>query len=157
MAFVMIEIFKHANYDFLGKKWFFIGLSWLLILAGAASVIYRAFDGNPATHPFNLGVDFSGGTQSSVKFASAPDLNRLRSEIAKQGIESTQVTLQQVRDEIGQPPKNEVLVRLPNLISTVQQQGQSDTAAPATADADIGKQNCWLRSPRLIRRTRKAK
>ena len=56
----MIEIFKHANYDFLGKKWFFIGLSWVLILAGLASVLYRVFDGKDYTHPFNMGVDFAG-------------------------------------------------------------------------------------------------
>jgi preprotein translocase subunit SecF len=126
----MIEIFKHANYDFLGKKWVFIGLSWILIFAGLASVLYRAFDGKAETHPFNLGVDFVGGTMANVKFAGAPDLNRLRDELAKQGIESSKVTLQQVNDEIGQAPKNEVLVRLP---VDVQSQAQGES------DADIGK------------------
>ena len=126
----MIEIFKHANYDFLGKKWFFIGLSWVLIFAGLASVLYRAFDGKENTHPFNMGVDFAGGTMATVKFNGAPDLNRLRTELAKQGIESEKVTLQQVRDQIGQAPKNEVLVRLPVNVET---QGQG------SSDADVGK------------------
>ncbi len=136
----MIEIFKHANYDFLGKKWLFIGLSWVLILAGLVSVAYRVFDGKDNTHPFNMGVDFAGGTLATVKFNTSPDLNRLRHALANQGIDSTKVTLQQVRDEIGQAPKNEVLVRLPNLVGIVQQEGQSLTAARATTDADIGKQ-----------------
>lgn len=135
----MIEIFKHANYDFLGKKWLFIGLSWLLILAGASSVAWRALDGNPHTHPFNMGVDFAGGTIVTVKFKSAPDLNKLRAELEKQGIPGPQIVLQPVSEQLGQPPKNEVLVRLPNLVQVVQQAGQSITAATATSDVDEGK------------------
>ena len=136
----MIEIFKHANYDFFSKKWMFIGLSWVLILAGFVSVLYRAFDGKDYTHPFNLGVDFAGGTLATVKFKSPPDLARLRDELAKQGIETTKVTLQRVGDEIGQAPKNEVLVRLPNLVQVQRREGQSESAATALTDADIGKQ-----------------
>ena len=136
----MIEIFKNTNYDFLGKKWLFLGLSCLVLLAGAASVAWRALDGNPNTRPFNLGVDFDGGTVATVKFRERPDPNRLRDAIAKQGIEASKITIQPVGDEIGQPPKNEVLVRLPNLVGVEQQAGQSETAARATADADIGKQ-----------------
>lgn len=136
----MIEIFKNTNYDFLGKKWLFLGLSCLIILAGAASVAWRALDGNPNTRPFNLGVDFDGGTVATVKFRERPDPNAVRDAIAKQGIEASKITIQPVGDEIGQAPKNEVLVRLPNLVGVEQQAGQSETAARATSDADIGKQ-----------------
>lgn len=136
----MIEIFKHANYDFLGKKYLFIGLSWVLILAGLASVLYRTFDGKPNTYAFNMGVDFSGGTLTNVKFKDTPDLNKLRAAVAAQGIEASQITLQPVGEEIGQAPKNEVLVRLPNLVTVERQAGQSETSAKATSDADIGKQ-----------------
>ena len=136
----MIEIFKNTKYDFLGKKWLFMGLSWVLILAGLGSVLYRAFDGKENTQPFNLGVDFSGGTLATVKFKTTPDLARIREELGKQGIETTKVTLQLVGDEIGQAPKNEVLVRLPNLVQVQQQEGQSVTSAKALDDADIGKQ-----------------
>lgn len=136
----MIEIFKNTNYDFLGKKWIAIVFSCLLILAGVGSIIYRAFDGKENTHPFNLGVDFSGGTLATVKFNSMPDLGRLRDALGAQGIETPKVTLQPVGDQIGQAPKNEVLVRLPNLVTVVRQEGQSETAAKATDDADIGKQ-----------------
>lgn len=135
----MIQIFKHANFDFLSKKWLFISISWLLILLGVGSILYRAFDGKDYTHPFNMGVDFAGGTLATVKFKEAPDLNKLRSELGKQGIETTKVTLQRVGDEIGQAPKNEVIVRLPNLVQVQQQPGQSETGAKALSDADIGK------------------
>lgn len=135
----MIQIFKHANYDFLSKKFLFIGVSWVLILLGLGSILYRAFDGKDYTHPFNMGVDFAGGTLATVKFKNTPDLDKLRNELAKQGIETTKVTLQRVGDEIGQAPKNEVLVRLPNLVQVQQQAGQSETAAKALSDADVGK------------------
>ncbi len=136
----MIEIFKNTNYDFLGKKWFFIGLSWVLILAGVASVVYRAFDGKSHTHPFNMGVDFVGGTLSTVKMREKPDLNKLRAALERQGIEGPQISLQPVGDRIGEAPANEVLVRLPNLVHAEAQAGQSATAAQSKEDADIGKQ-----------------
>lgn len=136
----MIEIFRNTKYDFLGKKKIFIGLSWLLILAGVGSVVWRLADGNPNTQPFNLGVDFVGGTLANVKFNSTPDLGRLRAALVQQGIEGGKIVLQPVGDEIGQAPKNEVLIRLPNLLDVIRQEGQSATAAKATDDADIGKQ-----------------
>jgi preprotein translocase subunit SecF len=136
----MIEIFKHANYDFLGKKWIFIGLSWALILAGAVSVAWRVLDGNPNTHPFNMGVDFAGGTLVDVKFKDRPDLNKLRQAIEQQGVPGPQIQLQPVAEGIGQAARNEVLVRLPNLLNVERKAGESETAAKATTDADIGKQ-----------------
>jgi preprotein translocase subunit SecF len=136
----MIEIFKNTNYDFLGKKGLAFGLSTILLLAGVASICYRAFDGKDSTSPFNLGVDFVGGTLATVKFNTTPDVGRLREALGTQGIETAKVTIQPVGDQIGQPPRNEVLVRLPNLVNVVRQEGQSETAAKATDDADVGKQ-----------------
>jgi len=136
----MIEIFKNTNYDFLGKKGLAFGLSTLLILAGVASIVYRSIDGKDSTSSFNLGVDFVGGTLATIKFNSTPDVDRLRNALGTQGIETAKVTIQPVGDQIGQPPRNEVLVRLPNLVNVVRQEGQSETAAKATDDADVGKQ-----------------
>jgi preprotein translocase subunit SecF len=136
----MIQIFKQTNFDFLGKKWYFIGLSWVLILAGVVSVVYRVVDGDPNTHPFNMGVDFSGGTLATVKFRDNPDLGKLRTALAGQKIDPTAISLQPVSDRIGQAPANEVLVRLPNLVHIEQQAGQSATAAQSKEGADIGKQ-----------------
>jgi preprotein translocase subunit SecF len=70
----MIEIFKDANYDLLGKKWPMISQSCVIILAGAVSVAWRALDGALRTHRFNLGVDFMGGAIVNVKFKEQPDL-----------------------------------------------------------------------------------
>src|SRR5262245_12392713 len=136
----MVEIFKKTNYDFLGKKWLFIGFSLLLVLAGAASVAWRALDGDPNTHSFNLGIDFTGGTLVNARFKESPDLDRLRAAIERQGVDSSKITIQRVGEQVGQAPKNEIFIRLPNLLTVERQSDESETAAKATADADIGKQ-----------------
>jgi preprotein translocase subunit SecF len=77
----MIEIFKNTNYDFLGKKWICISVSCVLLLLGVASIVWRGIDGNPSTHPFNMGVDFTGGTIVNVKFKQKPDPDVIRAAI----------------------------------------------------------------------------
>jgi preprotein translocase subunit SecF len=129
----MIEIFRNTNYDFLGKKWFCIALSCAALLAGLASIAWRALDGNPNTHPFNMGVDFTGGTIVNVKFKEKPDPNTIRAAIEKQGIDGSKVTIQPVSDQIGQAPKNEVLIRLPNLLASDFQSVKSASAPEAPA------------------------
>jgi len=136
----MVEIFKNTNYDFLGKKWLFIGFSLLFLLAGAASVAWRALDGDPITHSFNLGIDFTGGALVNARFKEPPDLDRLRAAIERQGVDISKITIQRIGDQIGQAPKNEIFIRLPNLLAVEPQTGQSETAAEGGADADIGKQ-----------------
>jgi preprotein translocase subunit SecF len=131
----MVEIFKNANYNFLGKKWLFIGFSLLFLLAGAISIAWRVSDGDPSTRAFNLGVDFTGGTLVNVKFKEPPDIGRLRSVIERQDIESSKITVQPISDQIGQAPKNEVFIRLPTMLSVMREAGQSETAD----EADIGK------------------
>src|SRR5262245_20754043 len=124
----MIEIFRNTNYDFLGKKWICIGLSFGLLLLGVASIVWRAVDGNPNTHPFNLRVDFTGGTIVNAKFKQKPDPDVIRADIEKQGIDGSKITIQPVGEEIGQAPKNEVLIRLPNVLATDAKSGESVVA-----------------------------
>ena len=133
----MIEIFKHANYDFLSKKYFFIGLSWVLIAVGLVSVIARARSGKS----FNMGVDFVGGTMANVKFKQTPDLNRIRAALEKQGIKGGEITLQQVGEQIGQPPKNEVLIRLPKDPSGEADKGKQQVLAALATFNDASGQN----------------
>jgi preprotein translocase subunit SecF len=136
----MVEIFKDANYNFLGKKWFFIGISLLFLLAGAISIVWRVSDGDPGARAFNLGIDFTGGTLVNVKFKEAPDLGQLRSVIERQGIESSKITLQPVSEQVGQAPKNEVFIRLPTMGADMRKAGQSEDAGKAANEADTGKQ-----------------
>jgi preprotein translocase subunit SecF len=71
-----MEIFKATNFDFLGKKWPFIGLSLLLTAAGLISLIVK---GGP-----KYGIDFNGGALMHVKFAHQPPVEKIRSALRKQ-------------------------------------------------------------------------
>jgi preprotein translocase subunit SecF len=126
----MIEIFRESNYDFLSKKWLCIAISCAVVLLGAGSIAWRALDGNPNTHPFNMGVDFTGGTIVTAKFKQKPDPDVIRAVIEKQGIDGTKITIQPVGEQIGQATKNEVLIRLPNIPASA----ASPTNASASAN-----------------------
>jgi preprotein translocase subunit SecF len=136
----MIEVFRDTKYDFLGKKWICLALSCAVLLIGLSSVVWRALDSDLNTRPFNLGVDFTGGTIVNARFRQPPATDQIRAAIEKQGIDGSKIIIQPVGEQIGQAPKNEVLIRLPNLLDVERREGESETAATATADADIGGQ-----------------
>lgn len=71
-----MEIFKATNFDFLGKKWPFIGMSLVLTVAGLISLFVK---GGP-----KYGIDFNGGALMHVKFAHQPDTEKIRSALRKQ-------------------------------------------------------------------------
>jgi preprotein translocase subunit SecF len=80
-----MELFKNTNYDFLGKKWPFIGFSLLLTVAGLISL---AMKGGP-----NLGIDFRGGSLITVSFAQRPPVDKVRSALSgKLPVEVTEVS-----------------------------------------------------------------
>lgn len=70
-----MEIFKNTNFDFLGKKWYFIGLSLVLSVAGLLSL---ALKGGP-----RYGIDFRGGALMRVRFAGKPPDEQIRSALSK--------------------------------------------------------------------------
>ena len=55
-----MQLFTDSNFDFIGRRKIFIGLSIALLVAGLGSLIVR---GGP-----KLGIDFKGGTLVYVKF-----------------------------------------------------------------------------------------
>lgn len=69
-----MELFKNANFDFLGKQKLFIGLSLVLTAAGMISL---AVKGGPA-----YGIDFKGGTVTYVRFANKPDEDTIRKALS---------------------------------------------------------------------------
>ncbi|WP_180541276.1 protein translocase subunit SecF [Nevskia soli] len=68
-----MELFRATNFDFLGRKWPFIIASLVLTAAGLGSLLVK---GGP-----RYGIDFKGGTMTTVKFAQSPPMNRIRSVI----------------------------------------------------------------------------
>ncbi len=70
-----MEIFKNTNFDFLGKKWKFIGASLVLTVAGIASLIVK---GGPS-----YGIDFRGGALMTVKFQGTPPVEKIRTAVSQ--------------------------------------------------------------------------
>jgi preprotein translocase subunit SecF len=69
-----MRIFKDTNFDFLGNKMPFIGLSIVLTIASFVSL---AAKGGP-----KYGIDFRGGTVTYVKFAQPPQEDKIRAALA---------------------------------------------------------------------------
>ena len=89
-----MELFKHTDFDFLGKKWPFITLSLLLTAAGLLSL---AMKGGP-----RYGIDFRGGALVTVRFAQRPPVDKVRAALAgKLPIEVQEITDNKQDDIIG--------------------------------------------------------
>ncbi len=69
-----MELFKHSDFDFLGKKWPFIILSLILTAAGFISL---AVKGGP-----RYGIDFRGGALITVSFANRPPVDKVRAALS---------------------------------------------------------------------------
>ena len=67
-----MELFKNTNFDFLGKKWPFIGLSLVLTAAGLISIGMKGM---------RYGIDFKGGAQMWLRFAQEPPVQQIRSAL----------------------------------------------------------------------------
>ncbi|GIU74022.1 MAG: hypothetical protein KatS3mg004_1109 [Bryobacteraceae bacterium] len=92
-----MELFKNTNIDFLGKQKYFIGLSLLLIAIGVGS--WAAKGG------LKYGIDFTGGANINVRFASKPPIDRIRAAVSARI--PGEVSVQEVTGE------NEVIIGIP--------------------------------------------
>ena len=99
----MLEILKNPHFDFLGKSRYFIGASLAVIIGGLAYMLSNhVYLGNS---PKGYGVEFSGGTQLIVKFASTPAIDQVRGAV-------NAVDTNAVIQNFGQPAENRVLIRI---------------------------------------------
>jgi preprotein translocase subunit SecF len=93
-----MEFFHEPKIDWMGKKWYFIVLSLILLGAGMAAI---------AVHGGLLyGIDFRGGTLVYVKFAKQPSLDGIRAELKRQNL--GEATIQR----FGPAGDNEVIIGL---------------------------------------------
>lgn len=93
-----MELFRNSNFDFLGKKWYFLAFSLVFSVAGLLSILFW--------HGVPLGVDFRGGTLVYVKFTHPPNENEVRGKLAQAGLKEAKL------QRIGQASNNELLVSL---------------------------------------------
>ncbi|MBI3653075.1 MAG: protein translocase subunit SecF [Acidobacteria bacterium] len=97
----MVEIFKNPQFDWIGAKKYFIGITIFLMVVGAIFVQFRGF---------KLGVDFSGGTLMTVRFKQMPALEQVRAVLHSAGIDTNRVVLQPITNR-----PNELIIRTPQL------------------------------------------
>jgi preprotein translocase subunit SecF len=73
-----MEFFHEPKIDWMGKKWYFIGLSLVLFAVGMASIAVR--------RGLIYGIDFRGGTLVYVKFSQPPDLDAIRNQLKRENL-----------------------------------------------------------------------
>jgi len=101
-----VEIFRDVSIDWLGKKWYFLGASWVLFALGVIGYFVRG--------GFAYGIDFTGGTIIYLKFNSAPDLDRIRKALKPEAVGTT------IIQSYGEPGDNSVQVRLATVFEASQ-------------------------------------
>jgi preprotein translocase subunit SecF len=103
-----VELFRNANIDWLGKKWYFLGFSLIFSVAGLGSILFW--------HHIPTGVDFKGGTEITVQFDRTPNENDIRAALDAAHIRDW--TLQRISDVGGGQLGNKEIISLP--MSTAQ-------------------------------------
>ncbi|HKO20999.1 MAG TPA: protein translocase subunit SecF [Acidobacteriaceae bacterium] len=94
-----MELFRDVNIDWLGKKWYFLGFSLIFSVAGVLSMLFW--------HHIPQGVDFKGGTNIRVQFASTPNEEDIRRALSAGGVKDPVV--QRISDPGGRMSNMEVI------------------------------------------------
>lgn len=97
-----MEIFRSVSIDWLGKKWYFFGLSWALLAVGVTAwLLHGGIHGGLAT-----GIDFMGGTVVNLKFSEKPDVDLIRKALKPEAVGTT------IIQRYGNLTDNSVMVRM---------------------------------------------
>lgn len=94
-----MEILTNANLNFMKYRRFWIAVSSVLVLLSLFIVVVRGH--------LNLGIDFAGGTQLTIKFAEAPQVDQLRDLLSNAGVGEAQI------QRFGVEADNEVIIKTP--------------------------------------------
>jgi preprotein translocase subunit SecF len=92
-----MEFLRDTHFDFMKYRKFWIVVSLILVGIGVFSVFVHG--------QLNVGIDFAGGTQIRLKFRERPDVDRLRTVLASQGLGDA------VIQSFGTEDTNEVVIR----------------------------------------------
>jgi len=124
-----VEFFKDVNFDFLGKKWYFIAFSLIFSVAGVLSMLFW--------HGIPWGVEFRGGTLVYVKFSHTPDLGAVRAAMDHAGLKDPKI------QTYGSADNNEVLIDLAQKETNEQtlDQGKRTIINALEKDIPAGKQD----------------
>ena len=124
-----MEFFHNPNFDFLGKKWYFLTFSLIFSVAGVCSMLFW--------HGIPLGVDFRGGTLVYVKFSQPPNDKQIRADLDKAGLHNARI------QRFGDPANNEVVVALDEKETSEANlsRGKEQIIAALESNAQTGKQD----------------
>jgi preprotein translocase subunit SecF len=93
-----MELFRDVNVDWIGKKWYYLGFSLIITVAGLASILFW--------HGIPRGVDFKGGTIVYVKFQQPEHEDNIRAAVEKAGIKDARI------QSYGPAANNEFIIAL---------------------------------------------
>lgn len=79
-----MEILGKTNFDFIGKRYIAYTISTVLIILGVTALVQIS------RGVANLGIDFSGGTSTQVKFERPVELGAVREALSKNGIKDSE-------------------------------------------------------------------
>ncbi len=92
-----MEFLRDTHIDFMKYRKFWIVVSLILVGIGIFSVFVHG--------DLNVGIDFAGGTQMTLKFRERPAIDRIRSILAAQGLGDAQI------QSFGEEDANEVIIK----------------------------------------------
>src|SRR5258708_8808923 len=93
-----MELFRNVNVDWMAKKWYFLGFSLIVTVAGLLSILFW--------HHIPLGVDLKGGTIITLKFCEPVHEDLIRAAVSKAGVKDARI------QGIGPAANNEFIVAL---------------------------------------------
>lgn len=110
-----MDLFSQSNIDFMKYRKVWVWVSVAMLTVSVTSIF--------VTGSLNLGIDFAGGTQLTVKFREKPDVEELRSLIAQAGIPDAPI------QRFGAEEVNEVIIKTP--IAADDEEGAQDLVVGA--------------------------
>jgi len=109
-----MKFLHNTKIDFLGKKFFAIGLSLILVVASIGFITVEGL---------HLGIDFVGGNLIQLKYQNAPKIETIRATLAEVGYAKAILQADQQR--------NEVMIRVER--EEIERVGAKDESAAATS------------------------
>jgi preprotein translocase subunit SecF len=109
-----VEILKNVSIDWLGKKWYFFGLSWVLLAFGIIGYFYHGHAKGSLSEGLAMGIDFKGGTVVNLKFNQTPNVDLIRKALKPETVGTT------IIQRLGSLADNAVMVRMETVFGSGQ-------------------------------------
>lgn len=119
-----MQFFRDTNIDFMRFRRYWISFS-IVLLVGLMAFVFTG-DG------LNLGIDFAGGTQLTVKFAESPRIDVLRELLQDNGLDDALI------QRFGDPGDNSAIIKTPLVEGSEEGNRKQIVAAIQQSNGDAG-------------------